>query len=550
MPFGSRTVFSASGDGFGRELWITDGASDTRMIADLRPGSFDSNPIPLADAGGYMYFYADGGWDVATQRQQTGLWRTNGKGRDTIFLVPGSKDQFTEAKDLGGKLLFLRKGDLVNWVPMPDSAWISDGTPAGTYPLTGKGTAITASVTDVAAPSDASAAYVVTNRTISAGVQQGEVWKFDSTLGAPQKLFTADAIGGVIPMGNTLYISAQIDESRGLWRVTPGKPTAFMRWYFDLLLPDPQPATDVLWFIAKDQSKLDPIQLWRLDGAGLKQMTSFTSGGITADSRFGFSPHGVIFTVYAELWGAQNADASAELAYTFADPNPKTAKGATITEIVTVPGAAIVSVTDGSATALWRSLDTQDDATLIGRIDLNSPLSPAGNSAVFSSYDAFGRTQLFAIDATAPAPVQLSRAGGGTGVNIGDFMPFKGGMLLSSGLAGDVGFWFASGSGTPQPLLHVARSDPEYYGRRHRRLADHRCGRHCVPRVSIEGRVRVVAHRWQRRHYTSRIGTTLYGNLSSSPPTAPGKCTLPSTIPIAAAPSFGRPTAPPTARVS
>ena len=60
--------------------------------------------------------------------------------------------------------------------------------------------------------------------------------------------------------------------------------------------------------------------------------------------------------------------------------------------------------------------------------------------------------------------MQLSRAGGGTGVNIGDFMPFKGGMLLSSGLAGDVGFWFASGSGTPQPLLHVARSDPEYYG--------------------------------------------------------------------------------------
>ena len=104
MPFGSRTVFSASGDGFGRELWITDGASDTRMIADLRPGSFDSNPIPLADAGGYMYFYADGGWDVATQRQQTGLWRTNGKGRDTIFLVPGSKDQFTEAKDLAFQL--------------------------------------------------------------------------------------------------------------------------------------------------------------------------------------------------------------------------------------------------------------------------------------------------------------------------------------------------------------------------------------------------------------------------------------------------------------
>lgn len=135
-------------EGLGRELHrLEPGDSGAGTVIDIVPGAGDSNPLHLTPAGDRMFFEA----------RQVGLGRelhvTDGTPEGT-YLVTESiaggnyafKSQFTA---LGNHLVYLQSS----------SVFRSDGTEAGTYPLSGYGTALLARFGDhvyFAAPSESS----------------------------------------------------------------------------------------------------------------------------------------------------------------------------------------------------------------------------------------------------------------------------------------------------------------------------------------------------------------------------------------------------------
>jgi ELWxxDGT repeat protein len=73
VPFGGFVYFTANDGVHGRELWRTDGTSaGTTLVADIAPGSADSDPQWLTPVGAWLYFSAFRP-DVGVE-----LWRTNG----------------------------------------------------------------------------------------------------------------------------------------------------------------------------------------------------------------------------------------------------------------------------------------------------------------------------------------------------------------------------------------------------------------------------------------------------------------------------------------
>jgi ELWxxDGT repeat protein len=172
---GGKVFFTAIDSPHGKELWVTDGtAAGTRLVTDLAPGTFASDPafltpfqgklffsaiadppsfegrrlwrsdgteagtIPLMDTAwspraltvhqGLLYFFAED-WQHGRE-----LWRSDGTAAGTVLAAdvkpgPGSL-RFEAMTSLGSRLLLWN----------PDSSgtpelWVSDGTAAGSAPI-------------------------------------------------------------------------------------------------------------------------------------------------------------------------------------------------------------------------------------------------------------------------------------------------------------------------------------------------------------------------------------------------------------------------------
>ncbi len=122
VTFGSYLYFGADGDGFGNELWRSDGtAQNATLVADLRP-SAGSDPQLLGVMGGWLLFIADDG-ELGRE-----LWRTDGTLAGTQILrdlTPGPQSTFdsdTPFVRYGNWLYFLAGGRL----------WKTDGSAGNT----------------------------------------------------------------------------------------------------------------------------------------------------------------------------------------------------------------------------------------------------------------------------------------------------------------------------------------------------------------------------------------------------------------------------------
>jgi large repetitive protein len=124
--FGGRLYFSAD-DGFaGRELWTSDGtAGSERRVRDVCAGPCGAGPRTLAPAGDRLLFVAAPG----ARRQ---FWSTDGTRGGTVRVktlctaAEGHDCTFdTTLRSIGARALFTLNGVL----------WVSDGTAAGTLPL-------------------------------------------------------------------------------------------------------------------------------------------------------------------------------------------------------------------------------------------------------------------------------------------------------------------------------------------------------------------------------------------------------------------------------
>ena len=126
--FQGRLLFSASDIEHGTELWISDGTSDgTSLVADVAPGPVDSDPRDIVTQGKHAFFAAE---EPSCGRELWAFDDMTSSPRLVRDIRPGNAganpQQLTFAAE---NLYFLADGG------SGTSLWCSDGTSAGTMPL-------------------------------------------------------------------------------------------------------------------------------------------------------------------------------------------------------------------------------------------------------------------------------------------------------------------------------------------------------------------------------------------------------------------------------
>jgi ELWxxDGT repeat protein len=128
---GNRVYFTTTTVSTGNELWVTDGTpSGTVQVADLVPGAGSSSPYlaptPLVLNG--LYYFA----------AANNLWQTDGTSAGTVMAL--SYATLTGDANASGSPMALLNGKLLLQVFAPSISmspqlWVSDGTVAGSTPL-------------------------------------------------------------------------------------------------------------------------------------------------------------------------------------------------------------------------------------------------------------------------------------------------------------------------------------------------------------------------------------------------------------------------------
>jgi ELWxxDGT repeat protein len=138
VAMGNTVYFAADDLVHGRELWRSDGTdAGTTMVKDINTnlhvlpdryvigetrGTASSNPVGLSVAGNTLYFGATDGTNY-------GLWKSDGTAVGTTFVKRGVYPR--NGVDVRGQLLFNPA--------VGGPLWRTDGTDAGTYQLTARG---------------------------------------------------------------------------------------------------------------------------------------------------------------------------------------------------------------------------------------------------------------------------------------------------------------------------------------------------------------------------------------------------------------------------
>ncbi|MFY0523701.1 ELWxxDGT repeat protein [Archangium gephyra] len=293
---GGKAYFFASVEGYGRELWVTDGTPEgTRLVKDLWPGPYSPVGIPSGDAprdpgnlrmvdvGGVLYFPASvNGSDHA-------LWRTDRTPTGTVEVkeicanfCPAEIGALTA---FNGRLLFAAAGD--SWDTEP---WVSDGTAAGTVRLK-----------DIFPGSNSSLprAFTAWNGAMyflaTTGRTGFELWRTDGTPSGTVQVSTNPAlpppysnVTALAVAGGRLYFAASDAAGEELW-VMDGTPSGTRR--VKDLNPGaassfPHSLTSVggrLYFVAGDST--GTRSLWVTDGteAGTVLLRTAASGWAPED---------------------------------------------------------------------------------------------------------------------------------------------------------------------------------------------------------------------------------------------------------------------------
>ena len=125
--YDSLLYFVAKDDLNGVEVWQTDGTEGgTVRVSDFNPGPADSNIQQMIKIGNTLFFQAN---DGTTGRE---LWKIEGGTQTLIDIEPGPNDSDpTNFNEVDGLLYFTAYTDAVG-----QEVWRSDGTAAGTFPVT------------------------------------------------------------------------------------------------------------------------------------------------------------------------------------------------------------------------------------------------------------------------------------------------------------------------------------------------------------------------------------------------------------------------------
>lgn len=140
VRFNDKLLFLAESEGYGIEIWITDGTTDNAtLLKDINPGEEDGITYPYTDTtpvtksfkaqtavlDGHLYFFAKDGTSDGE------LWKTDGTTSGTVKITNNINQDVGHLTSVNGYLYFF-KVNLDNL-----ELWKSDGTNAGTVLVKG-----------------------------------------------------------------------------------------------------------------------------------------------------------------------------------------------------------------------------------------------------------------------------------------------------------------------------------------------------------------------------------------------------------------------------
>jgi len=413
-PFGltamnGKVVFAATDPIHGTEIWVTDGTpAGTLLLQDVWLGGSSSDPRELTAVGGQVFFRAADGTHGAE------LWATDGTPAGTRLvkdLAPGSADAFPPSGQqyvftpLGGHLIF--------YTPTAGATfWTSDGTAAGTQPVTPPSGSWPAMTAYGARNHD-----VVNGRLFFQAGHDQSLWVTDGTPAGSYKvldirespafrvldgvLLDTDVIADV---GGTLLFAANDDAyySHELWRsdgtaagtgqVKDVNGDFSLSWYLD-------------WF-----HPVNGRLAFRAEGSrlALSDGTAAGTGIVPGSSVLGFAtqPLGNQLFFFSQpdsvpqgLWKTDGTEAGTVLVSAHDPFGPLL--------LAPAAGKIFYALFNGTSADLWVS-DGTGPGTDIGPGLSPSNLTDAGGTLFFISHQSFlyGAT-LWKSDGTAAGTVQV-----------------------------------------------------------------------------------------------------------------------------------------------
>lgn len=298
FPLGSRSVFAATTETEGNELWVTDGtANGTTMLLDIFPGSngfFIGAPL-FARLGSFAYFPATDGARGAE------IWRTDGT-------VAGTQLAF--------ELSFTQGGPAVDQFPVTwNGALVMTAFSAGTYSLVRSDGSQSGTTTITTLPARAVSLTPVGARlffVLNESMAGTEVWTSDGTAVGTRVIDATPGTASSNPtalaaMGGSLYFLARPTLTQGeLWR-TDGTTTTRIST-FNNFAPSVMVASGPLLYFRMQDTSTAASSLWVSDGtaAGTRAIAAPNPSGLMAP----LIPNMVVFVgPGTEPWVSNGTDA-------------------------------------------------------------------------------------------------------------------------------------------------------------------------------------------------------------------------------------------------
>ena len=374
VVMGSKVYFFANDGSTGFELWSSDGTtSGTAIVKDINPGSGDAVfelYTSIAIMGNELYFRADDGTDGAE------LWKSDGTALGTSMVknINPSVASYPDNLHPDGNLIYFSADDGTNG----REPWISDGTTLGTRML--------ADINSGSNGSDVQEFTKFNNKiyfNANNGIDGYELWTTDGTTSGTQLLKdinpsinSSSSPWDFIVYNNHLFFDAY-DGTNGS-----------ELWYTD----GTTPGTLLLKNIFPGSGSGYPYELTLFDGKIFFQANDGTHG--------------------AELWSTDGTTLGTSL---FLDINNGTNQSSSPYDLTVANGSLYFSATDGTnGYELWKT-----DGTIAGTSMLNQ-ICPGscdgfpsnkfqnGNTLFFSAYETTTGYELYKLDLPTTGINELS----------------------------------------------------------------------------------------------------------------------------------------------
>jgi ELWxxDGT repeat protein len=390
-----RILFSAVGDSFGNELWITDGGTTTR-ITDVNSGAGHSLPSVLGQHGNFVYFSADDG-------NGRDLYRFDVTSLAVSQLGPAnSAPSFVAAV---ADKTYISMDDGVNgrelWA-LTDAgvSFLGDATPGGSL--------------------NPSFGGAIGNTVLFAGSDKdGDIELYATSGGTPTLVKNIRALGssepgdvsGFYEFGNKILFSANDGTGETLW-VSDGSTASELS---DVEIPqdfftDDNGISPRLLFSGQTPGGFDQF-LYVTDGATVTRVTDQVeepSGFTLYKGKVYFS--GRDATHGRELWVT---DGTAGGTHMVGDLTGDSSSSSPTS--LTVVNDRLVFV--DNTQALWTSDGTDQGTTRIHFFSSAYGFMEAGTKAYFTALTSSGGWQIWSTDGTSASVTNLVPANNGSNIN-------------------------------------------------------------------------------------------------------------------------------------